>query len=104
MKVLMVKPNKQPYLTEIDGSLKSMQEAVGGYIQITYPYEELVGLVCNEEGKILGLPPNRFLYDEETGTPYDLICGDFFLAGLAEDSLTDFPDDLAEHFTELYRL
>ena len=29
MKVLMIEPGKAPYEAELDGSLKSMQEAVG---------------------------------------------------------------------------
>ena len=40
MKVLMVEPGKSPYETEIEGGLESLQAAVGGDIQATYPYEE----------------------------------------------------------------
>ena len=42
---------------------------------------EPVALVCHEEGKLLGLPLNRALYDEETGAVYDVIAGTFFLCG-----------------------
>lgn len=33
MKVLMIEPGKAPYEAELDGSLESMQEAVGGGIE-----------------------------------------------------------------------
>lgn len=56
MKVLMVEPGKAPYEAELDGSLGSMQEAVGGSIEGYYPYAEPVAIVCNDEGKINGLP------------------------------------------------
>ena len=59
MKVLMVEPGKSPYETEIEGGLESLQAAVGGDIQATYPFDVLVGLICNDEGKLLGMPLNR---------------------------------------------
>ena len=65
MKVLMVEPGKSPYETEIEGGLESLQAAVGGDIQATYPFDDLVGLICNDEGKLIGLPLNRALYDDE---------------------------------------
>lgn len=61
--VLMVKVGKNPELIEIDDSLKTMQNLVGGYIEMVRPFEdENVILVCNEEGKINRLPFNRMLY------------------------------------------
>lgn len=85
MKILLVEPGKEPVLKEIDGSLKSMQEIVGGTIQAIYPFEEPVALICNDEGKLLGLPLNRALQDEE-GRIYDIVAGTFFLCGAPEDS------------------
>ena len=65
MKVLMVEPGKSPYAAEIESGLKSLQAAVGGDIQAVYPYEDPVALICNEEGKLLGLPLNRALFDDD---------------------------------------
>lgn len=102
MKVLMVKPGRAPYETEIGNDLHSMQQAVGGYIQAVYPYEEAVALICNEEGKLEGLPLNRALRDAD-GRIYDIVAGNFFLAGLGEDDFTDLPDELVEQFAEQFR-
>ena len=76
MNVLMIEPGKAPYVTDIGNDLHSMQQAVGGYIQAVYPYEEAVVLVCNEEGKLDGLPLNRALRDED-GDIYDIVAGNF---------------------------
>lgn len=54
MKVLVVEPMKKPYTKEIDGSLKSMQELVGGTIEVVYPFDDPVALICNDEGKLMG--------------------------------------------------
>lgn len=77
-------PAKKPVVKEIDDSLSAMQEVVGGYIQALYPWEDPVGLICNEEGKIMGMLPNRFLLDD-SGKPYDLLVGTFFLVGLDQE-------------------
>lgn len=70
--VLVVEPMKETYTKEICG-LKEMQELVGGYIQIVPLSDtEPVLAVMNEEGKLLDLPYNRALTDEN-GIPYDII-------------------------------
>jgi len=102
MNVLMIEPGKAPYVTDIGNNLHSMQQAVGGHIQAVYPYEEAVVLICNEEGKLDGLPLNRALRDED-GDIYDIVAGNFFLAGIGEDDFIDLPDELVEQFAEQFR-
>ena len=65
-------------MKEIDSGLESLQHEVGGYIEAIYPYEEPVALVCNEEGKLEGLPLNRALRDED-GDIYDVVAGTFMV-------------------------
>ena len=91
MRVLVVEPERRPEVKEIDDSLKEMQGIVGGYIQSIYPFEEPVALVCNDEGKLMDLPANRGLRDEN-GQIYDIVFGTFFLWGAPADS---------DHFTSL---
>lgn len=99
MRILLVEPGKRPILKEIDGSLKSMQEIVGGTIQALYPFEEPVALICNDEGKLLGLPFNRALRDEE-GRIYDIVAGTFFLCGAPEgsDRFESLTEEQASYF------
>lgn len=85
MQVLVVEPERRPEVREIDGSLKAMQDIVGGLIQSVYPFDEPVALVCNDEGRLMGLTANRALRDEE-GQVYDIIFGTFFLCGASVDS------------------
>ena len=101
MRVIMVEPRKTAYVTEIGDDLKSMQKAVGGLIETVYPYEELVALVCNEEGKINGLTPNRALYDENNEI-YDIISGTFIVCGLSDDNFDSLPDELIDKFFEKF--
>ncbi len=103
MKILLVEPGKEPVLKEIDGSLKSMQEIVGGTIQALYPFEEPVALICNDEGKLLGLPLNRALRDEN-GQIYDIVAGTFFLCGAPEgsDRLESIPERLIKTYQKRF--
>ena len=90
MRVLVVEPEHRPEVREIDDSLTAMQKIVGGLIQPIY-LDGSVALVCNDEGKLMGLPANRGLRDEN-GQICDIVCGTFFLCGAPPD---------CDHFTSL---
>ncbi len=62
--VLLVELNKYPKMIEIDDTLEAMQAVVGGDIEEYIPFEDEVAIVCHEEGKLIGLPPNRAVYAE----------------------------------------
>ena len=85
MKVIVVEPKKKPMVQDIGSGLEYMQKIVGGSIEAIYPFEEPVALICNEEGKLLNLPLNRALRDDE-GNVYDIISGTFFLCAAPPDS------------------
>ena len=85
MQVVVVEPKKKPTAQDIGSDLESMQKIVGGPIEAVYPFDEPVALICNEEGKLLNLPPNRALRDDE-GNVYDTISGTFFVCVAPPDS------------------
>ena len=58
--------------------------------------------VCNESGKLDGLPLNRALRDPD-GDIYDIVAGKFFIVGLGQNDFTDLPHELAEQFAEQFR-
>lgn len=98
MRVIIVEPGKVSYETEIDSGLKSTQEVVGGLIEAVYPFDIPVALICNEEGKLQGLPYNRALRDPENGEIYDAVAGTFFLCGAPANSedFASLSDERAE--------
>ena len=85
MRVLVVEPRMPPFEREIDGTLASMQEIVGGMIQAIYPFDDSTALICNDEGKLLGLPKNRAVYTDDAEVK-DIICGTFFLCDAPQNS------------------
>lgn len=101
MKVLLIKPGKKPETVDIESGLESLQEMVGGSIQVVYPFDDLVGLIVNDEGKLKGLPLNRALRDAK-GEIYDIIVGDFLVVGLTEEDFGSLSDELVKKFTGLF--
>ena len=105
MRVIVVEPKKKPMVRDIDAGLESMQKIVGGSIQAIYPFDEPVALICNEEGKLLNLPLNRALRDDE-GNVYDIIYGTFFLcaAPLDSDHFAGLSDQQAKTYLERFSM
>ena len=101
MTVLAVEPGKEPYMQEISGTLESLQYEVGGDIQAIYPYKD-IAIICADEGKLMGMPFNRALRDED-GHIYDVLVGKFLIVGLGEEDFTSLPDKLIEKYHDKFK-
>ena len=104
MTVLVVEPGQPPYVKLIQTGMESLcRELDAETIQAVYPYEDdLVGLICDDNGKNSQKPLNRALRDEN-GHIYDVIAGTFLVAGLGEESFTSLTQEQADKFKELFR-
>ena len=83
--ILVVEPGKAPRPAQVRDTLETFQEIVGGPIEAGCCLPQRVMLICNGEGKNMGLPPNRV-----SPLARDYIAGTFFLCGFE-----------GEHFTSL---
>ena len=100
--VLVVEPMKEPYVKEIAPGLHALQAEVGGDIAASYPFDDPVGLVLNDEGKLIGLDLNRSLRDEH-GEIYDIVAGTFLVVGLGPESFASLPPDMIQKYTEQFK-
>ena len=100
MKVLFIEPGKAPVEKDIPRTLDAMQEMVGGTVQAIYPFDDLVALLCNDDGKLLGLPMNRAVYESS-----DIICGPFAIVGAppGADSFTSLTEDQIQKYAKRFR-
>lgn len=77
---LMVEPNEHPKVVQLQTDLDSLQKAVSigasyqGLIELL-ALEKNVCILCNEEGKLIGLPGNRRIGS-------DVIAGVFYVIGM----------------------
>ena len=76
IRVVVVQPGEAAQVVAMRNELKAMQAIVGGWIEV-FPVgiDGAVGM-CNDEGRLMGLPWSRFV--DATAAP---IAGAFFIAG-----------------------
>lgn len=65
----------QGYIGEIENTLEAKQKYVGGLIQVV-SLNSNVDIICNDEGKLQGLVPNRAFTDDED--ILDIFVGNIF--------------------------
>ena len=101
IKVLKVEPKKLPEVCELVNELDALQKAVSigadytGLIEILYVNERIC-ILCNEEGKLIALEPNRRIRN-------DILCGVFYVTGQDEEgNLTSLSDDEIETFKSVF--
>ena len=85
MRVVICEPGKLSRIAEIQPGLESLQQIVGGYIEPYYGFKEDVCIICNEEGRLLGLPYNVTI----CGTSF---VGSILFAGVNGEEFCDVPD------------
>lgn len=100
IKVLKVEPHKRPEQVYLNTDLDSLQKAVSigcdsqGLIEII-PIERGVCLLCNEEGKLLGLEGNRRFGN-------DILTGVFYVTGDKNGSLQSLSEYDMKKYTKLF--
>lgn len=101
MQCLLVCPGEAPKRLEMPNDYEHISKEVRGYIEVVYPFEDPVALVCNEEGKLDGLPLNRALRDEG-GKVYDIIAGRFLVVGLSDDEFASLSPELMDKYEKVF--
>ena len=95
MKVLLKEPGKAPRSLVIDGSLRTMQGIVGGNIE-PVRFSSTSTILCNEEGKLLGLKPNFEIIG-------DLIVGPVLFVGVDGEKFCDLSVEDATQAVNMLR-
>ena len=96
-RMLVIEPHKAPYEAVIPDKLESLQEAIGGYIEITYPFEDNAIVISNEESKLIGMDGNRRVNDQIYAGPMLISADD------GSGELTDLTDEQITKYTEMFR-
>ena len=87
--VIIKNPGQKPYSTWISDTLHNLQGHVGGYIETVTISSKRIVVICNEEGRIIGLPFNCVF----EGVNY---VGALLFAGYNESEFADLPMTYAE--------
>ena len=69
---------------------------------MSYPFDDPVAIICNEEGKLNGLDLNRALRNED-GVIYDIVAGTFLAVGLGEEDFASLDDEHIQQFSRRFK-
>jgi len=101
IRVLKVEPGNIPYVITLNNDLDSLQKAVSigcdhqGLIEII-DIADNVAILCNEEGKLLGLEGNRRLGN-------DIIVGVFYVVGTDDEgNLCSLTVEQIKHYGNMF--
>lgn len=96
IRILVVEPNKEPYVIKVEDELGELQNIVGGLIQ-KIELEHNVDLICNEEGRILRLKISRI-------TKGHIILGTFFIVGQKNGDFISLSRKQIHKYKQIYSL
>ena len=101
MRILVVEPEKEPYVKDIENELNDMQDIVGGLIEpIYFPDDDKALVFCNEEFLLNGSKPNRMVEGV-------LVHGTYFVVGNTfnedgEEVCCSLTDEQIEKYSEMF--
>lgn len=90
IKVVVKEPGKPFEVREVSNTLKQFQDIVGGHIEAVASVLKDTLIICNEEGRLLGLPEQVLLGGRYAGT--------VVLVGADGEDFTDAPEFVLSFF------
>ena len=97
-RMLVIEPHKEPYEMVIPDGLEALQQAVGGWIECTYPFDDNTYVIGNEEAKLIGLDGNRRINGQ-------IYAGTILIAGDdGEGGTMDLSDEQIRHYTDMFKI
>lgn len=88
MRVIRKRPGQVPQIVDVENTLESLQFEVDGWIEAV-TFSEDACVICNEEGRIQGLPFNLELMGI-------LFFGTILIVGVDGENFTDLSDAVVE--------
>lgn len=88
IKVIVKPVGKIAHVEWVDNTLEAFQRIVGGYIETVTVCSDVL-IVCNEEGRLLGLPHNCKAFGAD-------FVGDIAFVGHKGSNFTDIPVELEQ--------
>ena len=95
--VLVVEAGKAPRPAKVENTMEAFEKIVGGPVEAGVYLPQRVMLIRNENGKALGLPPNR-----SNPRAKDYIAGTFLLCGFEDTRFTSLTPAQQVEFQEYF--
>lgn len=98
---LLVRPGMHPKRVAMGLEYQDLCAVLGASTEITFPFNDPVGLVCAVWGKLSDETPCRGLRTPD-GKLYDVICGPFLLVGLHDGELCALTPEMMDKYEKLF--
>ena len=99
IKGLIVRPGKKPEVIEFEKGYRNLQKLVEGNFEMPYIFDD-VDIVINEEGKLNGSLPNKYIYYDNRLV--DILFGNILIVGSDEEGETvSLSEDKIRKYTEI---
>lgn len=95
LRVVVIEPRFLAEIREVGHDLKSLLSLVGGYIEHVF-FKDDIGFIINEEGKLMGLPPNRINYYG------DVLAGTVVIVKTCEGEFCSLSEAEAEDLRQMF--
>ena len=97
---ILVRPNDMPVVTEFEEGLEMLQKIVNGPIEIPRLFDD-VDIIINEEGKLNGSLPNRFLFYRSELV--DILFGNILIVDADDDgNIISLSDEKEKRYMSLF--
>lgn len=93
--VLRKKPGKKPERVTIENTLKALQKEVGGHIEVLTIASDCA-IICNEEGKLIGLPHNCVVCSQE-------LVGTILIVGIKGEEFASVTENTESNLQKLFQ-
>lgn len=93
IRVLTKMPGSMWRVQHIDNTLEALQKYVGGYIETVRLFKDVV-VICNEEGRLMGLPENVNLLGVQ-------LCGPVIVAGVWRDEFANLKEQYIKNWANV---
>ena len=75
---------------------------MGVYIECVTPFGDNIAIIVNEEGKLNGWPPNRFLVYKKANY-VEALCGPILIVGIGGEDFTDIPENVVKKYATMFK-
>ena len=93
IRVLTKMPGSMWRVQHMDNTLEALQKYVGGYIETVRLFKDVV-VICNEEGRLMGLPENVNLLGVQ-------LCGPVIVAGIWRDEFANLKEQYINNWANV---
>lgn len=93
--IIKAEPHRQPEIITINNTLEALQSLVEGHIEAV-SLSPTACIIVNEEGKLIGLPPNRKFY-------HDILVGTILIVGIQGSEIVSLTSTEIKEYMEKFK-